>query len=695
MSNKSKLFFTEVTHSSLFVFISITTTFVLVMLKLGNAEINVGLILFSVFFCSVLTLSGLLTLSACGLKESRVRFPIAFVVGFVVISVPMVAVLFYLKVSAFTAFFITTFLLFFILSFFSKKKLVIISVPEDRTDIYITIIFSIVIGFLAKIPLSSPEIMLRTGILPIWSDYFIHGVTIASLGSTFGSGNDMELAGVNISFYHYSPFIFPGAFQEISGMSGLALSTSILLPLGFLIGAFGSYAFAVILGGRIAGLLSITAIICLPAFSVFIQSGWFDFYWLLFATPGTGYALGVSAVVCTLTDCYLKQKNNKVLLLALVLLASIILIRVHIFMLLAPAIVSMLLFNLWWKRRLQLLGLVSLFVSVGLIILISSSAMHSFWIEHAQPYYYLDIALQWTLFHGQKINLINIPILTSAFKLTLVMMAVLGIYIIGFPITLWLTIRRFGFQAKDTLPLLLIASFIGLMLCAPTASNGDFTEYKHRHFTLLYVIVAIYTITYVIALKPSSIDTASTKVKVLVHCLVLVIFSVTIIMNWNNNPSRPNVEAMPWASKLDNQSVIPGLLQSSQYIIKHARKGDVFATNISSSSTSDVNNLNIQAASMTGIPAFISRPELRMARSGCVQEVVRSRLAVLRELSSKGNWSDAKILLQQNGIRWFLTATADTPKWDPDLKFTAFIFKGFSVYDSGEVVNNTSIKAKC
>ncbi|MBC7488794.1 MAG: hypothetical protein H7240_00895 [Glaciimonas sp.] len=665
----------------------------LTMLSFGGSQLNILLVACCILLCWVLTTTGELVLRGARITNVSARLPAAFVVGFAAVSLIMVFLNFVITLRALSAFWISC-LMVVILALLNRNKF-IESHSDQWTDVFIAAMLTVAIGLLTIIPVSGPETMLTTGVLPIWSDYFLHGVTIASLGSIFASGVDMELAGVSISFYHYAPFIIPAAFQAVSGMSGLALSTSFLLPMGLLIAAFGSYVFAVMLGGRLLGLLALTVIVCLPAFSVLIQSGWFDFYWLLFATPGTGYALGVSAIVCTLTVSYLKQKNGNILLLALVLLASVILIRVHIFMLLAPAIVSMLLLNRWWGKRLLILGLTILVVFVGLIILMSSTRIHTFWLEHAHPYDYLNIALQWSLFHGQKINLLDYPLVTSAIKLTLILMAVLGVYLIGFPIALWLSIRRFGFQAKDMLPLLLVASFIGLMLFAPTAANGDFTEYKHRHFTLLYVIVAIYTITYMTSLAPSSIDVESSKAKNLVHGLVMIIFTATIILNWNNNPSRPNVEAMPWASKLDNQSVIPGLLQASQYIVKNARRGDVFATNISSSSTSEVNNLNIQAISLTGIPAFLSRPELRVGRSECVREIVTMRLAVLRELSSMRTWPDAKTLLQQNGVRWFLLTAAEKPQWDPELRVSVFTFDGLSVYDSGEIANKQPIKAKC
>lgn len=680
-------------HGAAIVFILVIAAFILTMLSLGNGKLTVALASFCALACAVVTMAGELTLRACHLKTNKAWLPMAFVVGFAVVSLPMVAFTLIFNVSALVAFWISAPAIL-TLSFLARKR-ADVHISGDWADTAIAIIFAAVIGFLAKIPVSAPETMLSTGILPIWSDYFLHGVTIASLGSPFASVIDMELAGVSISFYHYAPFIIPAAFQAVSGMPGLALSTSLLLPLGLLVAAFGSYSFAVMLGGRLSGILALTAIICLPAFSVFIQSGWFDFYWLLFATPGTGYALGVSAVVCALTVSYMRQQNNNVLWLTLALLASVVLIRVHIFMLLAPAIIAVLLLQRWWKNRLLLLGVSSVVVAIGLLTLLSSTRIHTLWLEHAHPYDYLNIALQWSLIHGQQIHLIEYPLITSTVKLMLVLVAVLGIYLIAYPIVLGLGVRRFGFHPADALPLLLVASFIGLMLLAPTAANGDFTEYKHRHFTLLYVVVAIYTVTYLVSLVSSSTDMENNRLKPLMYGLIIFIFPTTIILNWNSNPSRPNVEAMPWASKLDNQRLIPGLLQASQYIVKNARMGDVLATGMSSSTTSDVNSLNIQAVSLTGIPAFLTRPELRMARSQCVREIVMARLAVLRGLSSMDNWPDAKRLLQKNGVRWFLATTAEKPKWDPDLKFSAFTFDSFSVYDSGESVDKQLTKPQC
>ena len=66
--------------------------------------------------------------------------------------------------------------------------------------------------------------------LPIWSDYFIHGVTIASFGSPFSSGVDMELAGVSRAFYHYAPFMIP---QHPDGFRHVRLDAFYIAPFAF------------------------------------------------------------------------------------------------------------------------------------------------------------------------------------------------------------------------------------------------------------------------------------------------------------------------------------------------------------------------------------------------------------------------------------------------------------------------------
>ena len=143
-----------------------------------------------------------------------------------------------------------------------------------------------------------------------------------------------------------------------------------------------------------------------------------------------------------------------------------------------------------------LIGAVGSTITIGILALHFSTHLHALWIELGNPHGYLNSALQWSPIYGQQIKPFEYPLLTILVQLSVVLAAVLGIYFVLYPLLFRLSVHRFGFHATDALPLLLLMSFISLMLFAPIASNGDFTEYKHRHFPLLYVIAAIYTITY-------------------------------------------------------------------------------------------------------------------------------------------------------------------------------------------------------
>ena len=677
------------------VFILVVSAFVLLMMSLGNGKLTIEVMLFSVVVCAVLTKGGELTLQAFRLTTIKAWLPAAFVVGFVAISLTMVALTLTVNLSAFAAFWISA-LSVLSLSYFASRKTRICP-PIDWADPAIALVVAIAIAFLAKLPVSSASTLLNTGVLPNWSDYFMHGITLASFGSPFVSGVDMELVGVSRAFYHYAPYMIPAAFQLISGMSGLVLSSSFLLPFGLLIAAFGSYSLAVELGGRLAGLSALTAIICLPAYLVFIQSGWFDFYWLLFIAPGSGYAIGVSAVVCASTVTYLKGNDSRVLWFTVLLLFSVILMRVHIFMLLAPAIVSLILLHCWQAHIRLLLGIALVAITIVMLAVHFSTYLHALWIEYAKPHEYLDFALQWSPFYGHPVNFLEYPFgITLLAQILVVLAAVLGAYLLLYPLLFLLNVRRFSFHASDALPLLLIISFIGLMLFAPTLTrNSDFTDYKHRHFVLLDVIIAIYTISYAFTLASSYISNEN-KFRHWVYGLVISIFATTIMLNWDSNPARPNVKAMPWAGSFHNQPISPGLLEAARYIRTHAKSGDVLAMGIPSTITGPRVITKVdEAVSLTDIPAFIARTDYNMGRSQCIREVVTKRLSALNELSSITNWSDAQKLLQTNGIRWFLVPSGEKQKWDANLESAVFSSNGISVYDAGHFDYDIFKKPQC
>jgi hypothetical protein len=294
----------------------------------------------------------------------------------------------------------------------------------------------------------------------------------------------------------------------------------------------------------------------------------------------------------------------------------------------------------------------------------------------------MTMALGWTPIYKQQIQpiLADFPEFTSYIKILVILAAILGAFTFLYPLLSLLNIRRFGFSGMDTLPLLMAVCFVGLMLFTPTAGNGDFSEYKHRHFPLLYTITVIYTITTAFALASSHLLLKS-RFRKLLCGLVISIFPISIFLNWGSNPAHPKTDAIPWSGNYHNQPTTPGLLEAAQYILSHSRNGDVLAMGLSST-TSDPRARIVELVSLTGIPAFVARSDLKMKRSQDIRDIVLKRLNILQKLSLITNWQKAQKVLKNHGIRWFLTPSGEIPRWDPNLKFAVFSIHGISVYDS-------------
>jgi hypothetical protein len=676
-------------------FYLIISAFMLVMLLIGGGKLSIELALLSLLVCPVLTTAGELTLRVCRLTHIKAWLPMSCVVGFAVISVPMIALTLMVNLSALAAFFICALLVLvsFSLMYFGAKD-----APArpavSWADTVMTLVIAVAIGLLVRVPVMSSVTFMATGVLPIWSDYLLHGVTISAFGSPFATGTDMEWVGVNRIFYHFAPFMLPAAFQPVSGMSGLALSTALLLPLGLLIAAMGSYVLAVELGGRRVGLLAFAALLGLPASSFLVQSGWFDFHWMLFVVPGSGYAIGVAAAVCVAILADAKKNDGRVLALGLLLLFSLILIRVQMFMLLAPAVIALVVMHRWHLKP-KLVAALALGMVVSIMLLLHfSTPLYALWLSETNTFTYLNGVIGGALLNGRgsPLGLVSSTVgLTMLFQVLLILVAVLGVYCVLYPLALFFSVRRFGFRVMDALPLFVLLSFIGLTLLAPAAYTSDITEYKQRHFLLLYVLVVVYTIYYAVSLVPKDIvDTAIFKRTVAAGAACILVGVVAL--NWGANPARPSVVAMSWASFAHNQPTTPGLLDSAAYIKAHASPGDVMVIGKPSVGPAQGTAI-IDLISLTGVPAYAARA--RMTKSLCIQYILQNRLSVLKTLSAMDNWPDAQRFLQANGIRWVAFPAGGHPNWDTGLKAAAFSSKGMSVYDAGHSASDLFSKLQC
>ena len=217
------------------------------------------------------------------------------------------------------------------------------------------------------------------------------------------------------------------------------------------------------------------------------------------------------------------------------------------------------------------------------------------------------------------------------------------------------------------------------MLFAPSARHGDLTEYKHRHFIFVYILTAIFTVTYLLRLCQSSINTK--KFKVISYIFTAQLLGLTIFSHWNKNPAEPNLQAMPWAIQLHNQSISPGLIEVSSFIKTHSTLGDVFILDPSLQNT-PLSNQAIQLISLSGVPAFLSRTTfMEGIRTECVRNLINHRIKIYDSLLNTSNWESAGRLMVENGARWFIAPSKKQVPWDPMQNLTSFKNGSYVVYD--------------
>lgn len=654
------------------------------MLVFGGAKVSATTLLTIAVAVAAVTSAGEIVLRLSRLNAAEKNWlSMSFVVGVTATSLPMMFVTLLFPVPASQAFVISVACLLAI------GLAVRNSAPAPSTklvELTALALMVAIVGFAVKIPVQSTAGLFSNGKLEIWSDYFLHGMTLNAFGDALsvGHGNPV-LAGTARPLYHYAPYMLPAAATVLTGLSGPAAAVSLLLPLGLLTGIIGLYALAAELGGTRAAALAITIILCLPQPSAITKAGFFDFYWLLFAAPGSGYAIGVGALACVALNRHLESGDRRPGYLGAILLMSLIVVRVQMFLLLAPAFFGVLFihhFPYLGRRVARYLPL----AAIGLFILLAlyPPANH-FWINHSNPGAFLSSALSSSPYYSDLHEYIIRHFSWAAFAIEsgLVLTTALGIFVVVFPVLEALRVRRCENKAMDFLPWLMILTFLGLVLFAPMAANGDWSEYKQRHFVLLYPLIVIFSVRS--AFRRPGRRLAGEQA----NCGLetgLLLFSLLFVAGWTwkHNPARPMIEVMPWAGSYFEQVIAPGVAAASEFIGNRSKPGDVLAFDVVSSKSSLIGPA-IEIIALSGLPSYAARTDLYAEGSHATADIVASRIRDLAAAENEKDWNQVRQFLRSKGIRWYVFLNGRYPHFDPQGEHVMFQASGVRVYDAGSV----------
>jgi hypothetical protein len=558
---------------------------------------------------------------------------------------------------------------------------------EELSDLIALVCLAILILFWCRNSISSVATLKSTGLLPVWTDYYIHGSTVAQFGiATAAHRGSILLADQPLLFYHYSTYMLASALMDALHTSGLVAATAFLLPAGLLLAAIGSYALGSTLADRRAAVIAIGALTVLPDPSTYwFSNGYFAFYWMLFTGPGAGYALATASLSLICCIEWTQKCNRRAFAMALTLAVAIFEERVQIFIWFFPALLAILFFHTDWfkKRSRMLLWTTGIGLVCAIVLILSIPTLFQFWGDlTVAPSFlaYVHGSIQPTAYLGlYEVMQSNLGQSAAIIIGTaLLIPIVLGFFAFLYPSLVLVHWLRGSFETLDVFPYLVLGSFLACVWCSPTSPAGDYGEFKQRAFVLLYQTTVIWTAALAIRNFPNRSKSP------LSGPLLLSLVSLTMISIFVGSVTRfaPESPRTEYGHRFLNVPIEPGLLQSAEYIRGLAIPKDIVAV-APVQREAMLADPATEFTSLSNLPSYIGRPAMVPNRTGERSRVVNHRISQLEEVAATSTYPSAMDKLRRMGVSWYVWIGRSGPTFDRSLTQPDFLSGTVAVYHAG------------
>lgn len=518
------------------------------------------------------------------------------------------------------------------------------------------------------------------GVLPVWSDYFFHGGMISQFGDARALGHQsIYFAGMPATFYHFGSYTVAAALAGMLDQPGLALALTVWLPLGFLAMTSGAYALGERLAGAAGGVAALAAIAIIPDASNYgLRNGYFSFDWTLTAHAGATYAIGATLVSLVFLDRWAAERSRPALIASALLAALSLLFRFHVFLIFFPAwLGTASVCSAAERERRRYLGWLMLAVLAAGAIAAFLTVAHlyasdpGFWRFRGPALWeFLESVhrdQEPTAYPGlyDYIASAGTPAMTLIASIVLVFIAALGAFVILLPAALLLAHDRGLLRPIDATCGYLVYTWLLLMFFAPVPWHGDPTDLIHRPFVLLYSAVAIWSLSLLLRVLATRIDLTRMVWPAALAAAVLALPPVMVTAPTMIHPK------FRWGQRNASTRIPPGLVEAAAYLRRHAGAGDVFAA-AGLSARYETFDPSMELCSLSGVPTYLSRPYQEMAKNPNRRRVAETRLAAMQEVDGAADYGSAMQRLQALGVRWYVDAEANGPRWDPSRTRAAF-----------------------
>jgi len=506
-----------------------------------------------------------------------------------------------------------------------------------------------------------------TGIFPAWPDFFLHASQIHYLEAyPWFHGGSTYVGGTRHGLYHEGSYALAAVYAGWTGESALQSATIFWLPAGLVLMGMGAYGFASALGGRLAGAAAALALFLIPDASHYgVANSFFSFHWALEVFPASGYGIALAFLAFAIFALGLPAARTDWLLAGggLAVLSGCFKMQTA-----APAVLllAVFFFATWnpaqrW-RYWAAVSVAVFLVGVGVMLSEHIGTAPHFLSGRYEPMKFFAFA------HANSAPAFArlyeegtagwAPWLRGMVGTGLLLAAAFGAVLPA-----WLVLTLFFRRPQRPwqvrwLPIALVGAYLATMFLVPTTAPGDYTEFAHRPFVLIYaVLLASLAAESFVRLRAAAASRPwlgwglfGLGLPLAVACLI------------GDHKAAAHLQQQQ-RGEVDFPSEVPlsrDELAATQYIRDHALPSDWVLSSDGDPSA--------YIAGLTERTAFISRFTRFNLDPGPVGDLVRARNHLGGPLRRVRSFAQLKQFGQDHHIRWYLLLQpAHMPHWPPAL----------------------------
>ena len=510
--------------------------------------------------------------------------------------------------------------------------------------------------------------LMETGSVSLWADCFIHATTILQYGEfrTLNRGS-FEFVDTARSLYHFGSYLIPAATLRVADISGLQAAVALHLPIGLFVMFTSTHALATRIAPPplvgVTGLLAVTLLFVLPDTSTYgLANGWFGLRWMLFSSPGSGYAIAGVLVSLIFLSEWLDRRNLVALMAAGVFAAMVFELRAHMLVWYLPAMAVCLMLG---EPRIveKIHQYRSLIAVAALAALPFASVSHYLWFVHVgnEPTAYTGLFTRVVTLVGQGF--------AAPLGFALLYPGMLGGLAITYPLMWFWRKKNHKPRPLDWFPLALAAIAGVIIIIAPAAPNGDQFEFKHRAFVLLYVVTLVWTTCLTVIWMDEKFTKVHAAWAVTAFVIALSILGL-VHMDQFMNADRPKFN---WGQQYINTPISKDLSAAAGFMRQHAKSKDVsivMPVDLNARAADDATRF----ASLANVPMYLSRITMFS------KSATEPRLRVYEEIRNTLAYDDARKKAKLNGIQWLVIKDGSAPRFDQRYQHAVFKQGDWAIY---------------